>query len=94
MSSPNVTEDKAARRARIATDRLREARLELPAIDTDSYAVEGLTQNEVDLRVQIHPVSETIVNIEKSMKVLGVQIRVNNAECVVSVDKLGLASSM
>jgi cation-transporting ATPase E len=53
MSTPNVTEDKAARRARMATDRLREARLELPAIDTASYAVEGLTQGEVDLRVQL-----------------------------------------
>ena len=37
----------------MATDRLREARLELPAIDTASYAIEGLTQGEVDLRVQL-----------------------------------------
>ena len=49
---------------------------------------------EVDLRVQIHPVSKTIVNVERSMKVLGIQIRVNNAECSVTVDKAGLASSM
>ncbi|MCF8541248.1 MAG: cation-translocating P-type ATPase [Aurantimicrobium sp.] len=53
MSSPNVAEDKAARRARLATDRLREARLELPEIDTASYATEGLTQGEVDVRVQL-----------------------------------------
>ena len=49
---------------------------------------------EVDLRVQIHPMSGTINSIEKSVKVLGIHIRINNAECSVLVDKLGLVPPM
>ena len=53
MNSPHVAEDKAARRARLATDRLQEARLELQPINLETYATEGLTQEELALRVQL-----------------------------------------
>ena len=53
MNSPHVAEDKAARRARLATDRLQEARLGLQPLNLESYASEGLTQEEVALRVQL-----------------------------------------
>ena len=48
---------------------------------------------EVDLRVQVNPISGSILFADSILKVLGVNVRMNNAECSILVGKDGLSDS-
>lgn len=52
MRVDSVEEDKATRRARVTTERLQDARDGLAPVDLASYATQGLTDEEIALRVE------------------------------------------